>query len=368
MNWPVDHGEGIQVLHYASGAEYRAHFDYFPVEQTGSSTHLATGGQRVATLVMYLNNVEQGGETFYPETLVRDAIMALVVVAVLMALAIIYPTTSEGPADPTTTTYNPRPEWYFLFFFQFLKLFPGWLEPVAAVIVPTLALALLVIVPFLDRGLERRTSRRKVPIGLGLLGLAVLGALQVSGTLSAPARPAGEAAPEVIAGRTVYREIACNYCHSITGVGGAAGPDLTNVGGRMSREQIATYLRDPNAMIAHSLHPKLQYTPEELKALAAYLSTLGATVSYSEQAPALYRQHCSACHRVNGQGGTAGPDLSTIGSRRSLTFLEAFTTDPRSVIMGTTMPAFRNVLTREETRDIAAYLFSLKGETKAPAK
>jgi prolyl 4-hydroxylase len=67
MNWPVDHGEGIQVLHYASGAEYRAHFDYFPVEQTGSSTHLATGGQRVATLVMYLNNVEQGGETFFPE-------------------------------------------------------------------------------------------------------------------------------------------------------------------------------------------------------------------------------------------------------------------------------------------------------------
>jgi prolyl 4-hydroxylase len=67
MNWPVDHGEGIQILHYSNGGEYKPHFDYFPVDQKGSATHLATGGQRVATLVMYLNNVEAGGETVFPE-------------------------------------------------------------------------------------------------------------------------------------------------------------------------------------------------------------------------------------------------------------------------------------------------------------
>jgi len=67
MNWPVENGEGIQILHYSLGGEYRPHFDYFPVEQTGSAQHIAKGGQRVATLVMYLNNVESGGETIFPE-------------------------------------------------------------------------------------------------------------------------------------------------------------------------------------------------------------------------------------------------------------------------------------------------------------
>lgn len=66
MNWPMERGEGIQVLHYRAGAEYRAHFDYFPVQDPGSTSHTASGGQRVATLVMYLNDVTEGGETVFP--------------------------------------------------------------------------------------------------------------------------------------------------------------------------------------------------------------------------------------------------------------------------------------------------------------
>jgi prolyl 4-hydroxylase len=67
MNCPIENGEGIQILHYLSGAEYRPHFDYFPTNQAGSSKHLHSGGQRIATLVMYLNNVEKGGETYFPD-------------------------------------------------------------------------------------------------------------------------------------------------------------------------------------------------------------------------------------------------------------------------------------------------------------
>ncbi|QFY43244.1 2-oxoglutarate-dependent dioxygenase [Candidatus Methylospira mobilis] len=66
MNWPVERGEGIQILYYRVGAEYRPHFDYFPVQDPGSAPHLAKGGQRVATLVMYLNDVADGGGTFFP--------------------------------------------------------------------------------------------------------------------------------------------------------------------------------------------------------------------------------------------------------------------------------------------------------------
>ncbi|MBP1934514.1 prolyl 4-hydroxylase [Ammoniphilus resinae] len=61
MNIPVQHGEGLQVLHYEKGQEYRAHFDFF------SSAHKAANNPRISTLVMYLSDVEQGGETYFPK-------------------------------------------------------------------------------------------------------------------------------------------------------------------------------------------------------------------------------------------------------------------------------------------------------------
>jgi prolyl 4-hydroxylase len=67
MSWPLDHGEGLQILHYTAGGEYRPHFDYFPPGQGGSLVHTARGGQRVATLIVYLNDVESGGETVFPD-------------------------------------------------------------------------------------------------------------------------------------------------------------------------------------------------------------------------------------------------------------------------------------------------------------
>jgi len=67
MNWPMENGEGLQILRYATGGEYRPHFDYFPPDQVGSATHIARGGQRVATLIVYLNDVSNGGETIFPQ-------------------------------------------------------------------------------------------------------------------------------------------------------------------------------------------------------------------------------------------------------------------------------------------------------------
>jgi len=67
MCWPVINGEGLQILHYQPGGEYKAHFDYFPYDHSGSKIHLAKGGQRVSTLIIYLSEVEQGGETTFPE-------------------------------------------------------------------------------------------------------------------------------------------------------------------------------------------------------------------------------------------------------------------------------------------------------------
>jgi prolyl 4-hydroxylase len=67
LNWPVEYGEGLQVLRYAPGAEYKPHYDYFDPSQPGTPSILQRGGQRVATLVMYLNTPEEGGSTTFPD-------------------------------------------------------------------------------------------------------------------------------------------------------------------------------------------------------------------------------------------------------------------------------------------------------------
>ena len=67
VHWPVQNGEGLQVLHYQPGAEYKPHHDYFDPAQPGMSRVLERGGQRVGTLVMYLNTPRQGGGTTFPD-------------------------------------------------------------------------------------------------------------------------------------------------------------------------------------------------------------------------------------------------------------------------------------------------------------
>jgi prolyl 4-hydroxylase len=67
LDWPVENGEGLQVLRYRPGAEYKPHFDYFDPSQAGTPSILKRGGQRVATIVTYLNTPERGGATTFPD-------------------------------------------------------------------------------------------------------------------------------------------------------------------------------------------------------------------------------------------------------------------------------------------------------------
>ena len=67
LQWPVENGEGLQVLHYRPGAEYKPHYDYFDPAEPGTPTIVKRGGQRVGTLVMYLNTPEKGGGTVFPD-------------------------------------------------------------------------------------------------------------------------------------------------------------------------------------------------------------------------------------------------------------------------------------------------------------
>ncbi|MEY2617032.1 MAG: hypothetical protein RL522_34 [Pseudomonadota bacterium] len=67
LNWPVENGEGLQILHYQPGTEYKPHYDYFEPSEPGTPSILRRGGQRVATVVMYLSEPERGGGTTFPD-------------------------------------------------------------------------------------------------------------------------------------------------------------------------------------------------------------------------------------------------------------------------------------------------------------
>ena len=67
IRWPVENGEGIQVLHYLPGTEYKPHYDYFDPKEPGTATIVKRGGQRVGTVVMYLSEPEKGGGTSFPD-------------------------------------------------------------------------------------------------------------------------------------------------------------------------------------------------------------------------------------------------------------------------------------------------------------
>src|SRR6185436_15450446 len=89
-------------------------------------------------------------------------------------------------ADPTDTTYTPRPDWYFLFLFQTLKFFQGPLEIVGAVVLPNIAIVLLFLVPFLDRGKAVRLMQRKGAMALATLAAVGWGTLTGAAIATTP--------------------------------------------------------------------------------------------------------------------------------------------------------------------------------------
>ncbi|OGR88017.1 MAG: hypothetical protein A3J74_03760 [Elusimicrobia bacterium RIFCSPHIGHO2_02_FULL_57_9] len=266
----------------------------------------------------------------------------------------------EELADPADSTYNPRPEWYFLFLFQALKFFPGSLEAVAAVVIPSLLLLLLILVPFLDRGPERHPLDRPLWLWLGVLAAGGWGWLTWEGITSPMSNPIMEKDPVVASGLRLYRELNCSYCHSLGGKEGRVGPDLKKQSSQKSGQWLERHLRDPQSVSPGSLMPKLNLLDEEIKSLVAYIKSLGAGAPHSDQAPRLFAQSCGACHRIGRKGGDSAPDLSAIGSARDKAFLKRYIADPASANPQAAMPGFKDQLTDVQIEDLARYLSSLR--------
>src|SRR3954468_11274400 len=122
------------------------------------------------------------GKPFFPYAVAKDGAMACVVLAVIITMSIVLGAELGPKADPTTTTYVPRPEWYFFFLFELLRIIkPNYLTPLATIGVPTIAMILLFLLPFYDRNPGRRPERLPIPTLAGICTIGAMAFLTYSG-------------------------------------------------------------------------------------------------------------------------------------------------------------------------------------------
>ena len=125
------------------------------------------------------------GKPFFPYAVAKDSVMAVVVMAVIITMSIVLGAELGPKADPTTTTYVPRPEWYFFFLFEVLRVIkPPELVPLATIGVPTICMIMLFLLPFIDRGPERRPERRPIATLAGILMIAAMAYLTYMGAVA----------------------------------------------------------------------------------------------------------------------------------------------------------------------------------------
>src|SRR5918994_1532295 len=165
------------------------------------------------------------GKPFFPYAIAKDSIMACVTLGVIILMSIVLGAELGPKADPTTTTYTPRPEWYFFFLFELLRVVkPPELVFMATIGIPTICLVLLLLLPFFDRGPERNPLRRPIATTAGIATIAAMAYLSIIGaTAGSPTEIEMEVEPQYEKGRAVAASSGCLACHAF-GDNGNHGP------------------------------------------------------------------------------------------------------------------------------------------------
>src|SRR3954464_952417 len=213
------------------------------------------------------------GKPFFPYAVAKDSVMAVIVMIVIITMSIVLGAELGPKADPTTTTYVPRPEWYFFFLFEVLRVIkPPALVPFATVGVPTICMILLFLLPFYDRGPERRPERRPIATLAGILTIAAMGYLTYEGAnAGSPNSIDMKVEAKYEKGKLVAAQSGCLACHKIGENGNdGPGPHLTDIGSKLFPAAIERTLDNPTAPMPSFRN----LPPEKKKALINFLSSL----------------------------------------------------------------------------------------------
>jgi ubiquinol-cytochrome c reductase cytochrome b subunit len=219
------------------------------------------------------------GVPFWPDAGWKDVVFALAVGTIVLVLAIwIGPPALGVPADPTIVQADPRPDWYFLWYFALLALVPAGLEDIFIIGFPLAIGLMFVLLPFLAPYGERSPRRRPWAIGVvALFGVSVTALVVIgyrapwSPDLSDPKLPASVTSslgPVELHGSEVFEVRGCISCHQLAGVGGHRGPSLTGIGRQLSVSELTwRVLNGGHNMPAYGSI----LSPAELDALVAFL-------------------------------------------------------------------------------------------------
>jgi quinol---cytochrome c reductase cytochrome c subunit, bacillus type len=224
------------------------------------------------------------GKPFFPYAVAKDSLMACVVMAVIITMSLVLGAELGSKANPTTTTYVPRPDWYFFFLFELLRIIkPPSLVQLATIGIPTIGMIVLFLLPFIDRGPERRPERRPIATFTGLFVIGAMALLTYEGasagsptaiempTPTAIVQAGGQTLAEFEAGEKVVAQSGCLACHKIGENGNdGPGPNLTHIGSRLPRQGIARTLVNPTAPMPSFKN----LPPQKFNAVVSFLSQL----------------------------------------------------------------------------------------------
>ena len=248
-------------------------------------------------------------ETFYPRQMLFDMGFALLIVAALCGLAYLRPVTLGPIANPSDSHFLPRPEWYYLPMFQWLKYWEGPAVVVGVVVIPGLLATAFFLMPFLDRSLERKPWRRPIPalaVSIVVAGMIFLGVKSQIDDNQGPVAaqlnqqraeevaysaapfepytsdaehhviPAGFAPdPRIARGKGIFIAKGCVGCHGSTGTGSATAPSLIGVGRKYEEQQIIALLHNLNPRMRAAGMPAVDPVTTDVDALFTYLQALG---------------------------------------------------------------------------------------------
>jgi ubiquinol-cytochrome c reductase cytochrome b subunit len=300
-------------------------------------------------------------EAFYPRQVLIDMGFALLVMVVLGVLSHFVPIMLGPEANPADSAYLPRPEWYFLPMFQWLKYWEGELTVIGIFVIPSILLGLLFLMPFLDRGTERRPWRRLVPVGgvfivlVGLLWLGMMSRRADSRDSAIAARIARQKQQEI---RYFHSPFQPDSASMFVAVDQNIGLDRTATGTVAAPIPSELSRREAPAIVPAN---KAAALPDRKMA------------DLAKQGENIYQSHgCVSCHGEGGAGTSQASSLIEIGRQLSANELTNLLKNPTDEMAAGGMPPV--VLDDNEWPPLVTFLRSLKksgvgagGNSTAPA-
>jgi ubiquinol-cytochrome c reductase cytochrome b subunit len=236
----------------------------------------------------YEKELHKEGVPFFGEALLKDALFSSLTVIVVVTLAAIAGPKGPGALpEPALLGANPKPDWPFWWLFALLSLSPPGAETFIMLVLPVVLIIALFLVPFVSNRGERAPSRRPVAVLSVIVILTTIAVLTYYGSME-PWSPvmnawSADAVPEDLVkkmnpvelqGALVFQNKQCRNCHALDNIGGRRGPDLTQVGARMTRDQLINQVSNGTPGGGNMPAFGKQVNPAEMSALADFLASL----------------------------------------------------------------------------------------------